>query len=294
MGFAAITIASIVWLTPAHPQQAKKVDILRIGTTGVLLESSPEGSEETAQESFRNFIKNEVGFNNEILAVDDYKILTDRLQTGKLNLGVFMGYEFAWALAKEPKLKPLAIAVNNYPYRNVHVMVAQDGKAAKFADLKGQTLAIPRIGHAYMRLFIDKQCLPTGKDAEDFFSKLMTLDNVELVLDEVVDGKVQAAVVDRVGLEAYKRRKPGRFSQLKELLQSDPLPPALVAYYDGGLDKGTLDRFRNGLITAHKKKEGQRLLDLYRLTSFDNVPKDFDRVLADTLKNYPPSLAKAR
>src|SRR5262249_32783365 len=95
-----VTIAvllAIFWgtsLAPAISQQAKKIDVLRIGTTGVLLESSPEGSEETAQESFRNFIKNEVGFNNEILAVDDYKILSDRLQSGKLHLGVFMGYEF--------------------------------------------------------------------------------------------------------------------------------------------------------------------------------------------------------
>jgi len=32
------------------------------------------------------------------------------------------------------------------------------------------------------------------------------------------------------------------------------------------------------------------LLTLFRLTGFAAVPDDFDKVLADTRKNYPPTL----
>src|SRR5262249_23449965 len=155
----------------------KKVDILRIGTTNVLIENVEEGTEETARETFRDFIKSETGFTNEILQVVNYEILAERLADGKMHLGVFMGYEFAWAQAKHAKLKPLAIAVNTYPYREAHLLVHQDNKAKDFAGLKGQSLGLPRIGLPYMRLYVDRQCQASGSEAKTFFSQVNTLDN---------------------------------------------------------------------------------------------------------------------
>ena len=43
--------------------------------------------------------------------------LADKMTKGELQLGVFQGYEFAWAQEKQPQLKPLALAVNVYRLR---------------------------------------------------------------------------------------------------------------------------------------------------------------------------------
>jgi hypothetical protein len=100
--------------------------------------------------------------------------------------------------------------------------------------------------------------------------------------------------VDRVGLEAYKRRKPGRFAQLRELAHSQPFAPPLVAYYNEVVDPQTRKRFQDGLLTANGKEKGQRLLNLFKLTGFESPPNDLSQVLAETRKAYPPPKEAAK
>ena len=54
----------------------------------------------------------------------------------------------------------------------------------------------------------------------------------------------------------------------------------------------TLQRFREGLISASQKESGQTLLTLFHLTGFEPIPNDFNRVLAETREAYPPPAAK--
>src|SRR5262249_9334671 len=196
--------------------------------------------------------------------------------------------EFAWARGQHPKLQPLALAVNVHTYRTAHVVVRNDNKVANLAGLEGQSLALPRVNQGHLRLFVEREAKTRGKELEKFFSKITAPDNIEDAIDDVVDGVVQATVVDRAGLEAYKRRKPGRFNRLKEPARWQPFPPPLVAYQEGVLDDATLRRFQEGLLNAKNKEKGERLLTLFRLTGFERVPKDFERVLAETRKEYPP------
>jgi ABC-type phosphate/phosphonate transport system substrate-binding protein len=110
----------------------------------------------------------------------------------------------------------------------------------------------------------------------------------------VVDGTVQAAVVDHAALEAYKRRKPGRFNQLKGVAKSQPLPPVVVAFCDKVLDEPTVRRFREGLVESRNKEKGQMMLTLFRLTAFEVAPNNFQEVLAETRKAYPPPKAEMK
>ena len=87
---------------------------------------------------------------------------------------------------------------------------------------------------------------------------------------------------------AWERRKPGRFSQLKELARSQAVPPTVLAYYEAALDPATIKRFRDGLLGASRKEKGQTLLTFFRLTGFETIPKDFDQVVNETCKAYPP------
>jgi len=272
--------------------QQPKLQVLRIGTSGTLTGTSG-AREKAGLKTLRTFITEETGLKNEILREKDWQELADKMAKGDLQVGVFQGHEFAWAVAKYPKLQPLAIAVNVYQYPIVYVVGRRDGGARRFADLKGKSLAQPATGEGVLHLFIERQCEANGQKADQFFSQITTPDNVEDALDAVVDGKVGAAVVDRAALVAYKQRKPGRFNRLQEIAHSQPFPPPVVAHYDSTLDRDTLQRFKAGLLGATKKETGQMLLTLFRLTGFERVPGDFDKVLAETRKAYPPTTGAA-
>jgi ABC-type phosphate/phosphonate transport system substrate-binding protein len=262
-----------------------KIDFLRIGTSGAL--TAKGGDEKGALETLHEFIQTETGLNNEILRQKDWRELADKMASGQLQLGVFQGYEFAWAQEKHPGLKPLALAVTVYRYPVAYVVARKDNKAKDFADLQGQSLSLPD-DQGFLRLFVERQCQANGKDLKSFFAKVTTPNNMEDALDDVVDGVVQATVVHRPALEAFKRRKPARFNRLKEIVKSPPFPPPLVVYDEKALDPATLQRFRDGLLNANKKEKGRELLTFFRLTGFETVPDDFSRVLAETRKAYPP------
>lgn len=46
------------------------------------------------------------------------------------------------------------------------------------------------------------------------------------------------------------------------------------------------------LLGASRKEKGETTLTLFRLTGFVAVPADFDKVVADTRKTYPPPSAR--
>jgi ABC-type phosphate/phosphonate transport system substrate-binding protein len=271
-----------------------KMDILRIGTSGELTGRPAGPKEKAGLETLHKYIKEEDGLDNEILRQKDWRELTDKLANGKLHLGVYQGYEFAWARQKTPALKALAIAVNVNRYPVAYVVTQRDSPAKDFAGLQGQSLALPATGEGFLRLFVSHQSEADGKNAETYFSKITTPENVEDALEAVVDGKVQAAVIDRAALAAYKGRKPGRFKQLKEVAHSQPFPPVVVAYSDSVVDEGTRDQFKKALLSASDNEKGQTLLTLFHLTGFETAPDDFDKVLADTVKEYPPPKEKTK
>jgi ABC-type phosphate/phosphonate transport system substrate-binding protein len=282
LGLAALLAAS----PGVAPGQKQKLDVLRIGTTGSLVKDNG-GKEKASMKNLRNFIKDETGLKNEILRQKDWRELTDQLAKGKLQLGVFQGYEFAWARDKRPALKPLTVAVAVYRYPVAYLVTRRDNPARKFADLKGKRLAIPDTGQAYLNLFAERESQALGKKLNKFFSKITAPENAEAALDAVVDKAADAAAVDQAALEAYKRRQPGRFKRLHEIAKSPPFPPAVVAYHDDALDRSVLQRFRKGMLNAKRTERGETMLNLFGLSGFEDVPGDFERVLAQLRKTYP-------
>lgn len=283
-------LASFVasWKAPAQGEGGK-IKLLRIGTTGTLESGRTVAEKKATLKTLKQFIKDETGFANEIVDEKGWRPLVEQMVAGKLQLGVFQGYEFAWAKQCYPALKPLALAVNSYTYPVVYVVTRKNDAAANFPGVQGQSLALLAHGQgALPQLFVDRQCQALGKTAKDFFSRLVVKTDVEDILDDVVNGTEQVAAVERSGLEAYKRRKPGRFNQLKEIAKSVPVLPPLIACYDNQLDQATLTRFRNGLVSANRKEKGQVLMTMFRLTAFETPPADFDRVRDETLKVFPP------
>lgn len=275
-------------LTAVAPSRGQdRAQPLRIGSSGGLGPSTTGAKEKAGMETLRSFIKEETGMENEITREKDWRVLVSKLNEGKLQLGVFPGHEFAWAVEENAKLKPLAVAVNVHRYPVGYVVVRKDAKINKVADLQGKTIALSQPSAELGRVYLESEAQAAGKKADQYYGQINTAEDAETIIDDVVDNKAQAAVVERAALEAYKRRKPGRFAQLKEVAHSRPFPPTVVAYVDGALDGATLERFRKGLLGANRKERGQSLLTLFRLTGFEAVPDDFNRVLAETGKAYP-------
>jgi ABC-type phosphate/phosphonate transport system substrate-binding protein len=104
----------------------------------------------------------------------------------------------------------------------------------------------------------------------------------------VVDGVVDAALVDGVALERYKKAKTDRYGKLKTAIRSEPFPNAVVAYKPGALSDETLQRFRNGLITASQNAKGKQLLNMCRINCFEAIPDDYEEMLLNIAKAYPP------
>jgi ABC-type phosphate/phosphonate transport system substrate-binding protein len=294
-GIAISLVSTLLVVGPGRAETGKN-PVLHIGTTETVVEENvPEGSDDTAVgDIYRQFIQAETGFDSDIVALENHEVLAERLASGRVQLGVFMGYEFSWAQARHPKLKVLAIGVNQDSYRYPTLVVRRGGPASDLADLKGKTLGLPRSGNGYARLFVAAQSRLAGQDPHAFLGHINSFEDVETPLDDLVDGTEQAVVVDRLGLEAYQRRKPARFARLKKLSESTPMPAALIAYYDGHVDPQTVTRLRDGLTNAHREQKGEQLLMLFRLTRFDPPSRDFERVLADTRKAYPAPAPKKR
>lgn len=263
-----------------------KDDILHIGSSGSLTTTS-NVKEDDALETLRSFIKEETGMENQIIKEKNWQELTDKLGKKELQIGVYHGFEFAWAKDKLPDLKPLMLAVRVHPFSKAFVIANKSNQAADFAGLAGQTLSIPVASSGFPELFVEREAQAAGKKLDAFFSKVSKPAEAEDAIDDVVDGVVQATVVDQTVLESYRRRKPGRFAKLKLVAQSQPFPPAVIAYKDKALDEATLQRFRDGLIKASTKERGQRMLNMFRLTGFELPPAEFEKVLSETKQKYP-------
>ena len=260
----ACTVAALIAM-PIYSSDANqaKVAVLKIGTSGSLVVENETSTKKSSLESLQAFIKAETRLDNEILRQKSWGELTDKLAKEQLQLGVYLGFEFAWAQGKHPDLKALALAINVDKYPVVSVVVQKNDKAKDFADLQGQTLSLPVPGLQYASLFIDHECKTTGKEMETFFSKVTKPDNVDDALDDVVDGIVQVAAVNHAALEAFKRSKPARFAKLKEVATSQPFPPVVVAYYSKTIDDATLKRIKNGVAKRGSQRERANLLDTF-------------------------------
>jgi ABC-type phosphate/phosphonate transport system substrate-binding protein len=260
---------------------------LQIGLSGSLMRGVPDSLVSTTSRPMLAMIETRTRLKAEFAVVPDADRLAERLVGGNTSLGVFQGCEFAWVRAKHTKLIPLVVAVNQKPYLSAVVLVGCDSPATKFADLHERQVAMPGGSQTHCRLFCERNCRSCGEGPDKFFARITTPVSAEEALDEVADGTLDGAIVDGVALECYQRRKPGRATQLKELVRSEAFPATVIAYQSGTLDEASLRRFREALIDVKQTAAGRQVLALWRMTGFEAVPKDYDETLARIARAYP-------
>jgi ABC-type phosphate/phosphonate transport system substrate-binding protein len=290
---ALCTAVACFMLPPAPPAGgAVRPSVVRIGLVGSLFRDMPEPVMKVLMAPFRSLLELQTGMTGELVAGGDAACLGRKLKEEQVHFGVFHGFEFAWARLKNPDLKPLVLCVNGDGTLRAQVVVRDDGPVTKMGDLRGCSVALPRFSREHCRLFLERRCTAPGCAPAKFFSKVTTPDAVEDALDDVVDGRCEAAVVDGLALEAYRKFKPGCAGHLRTLAQSELFPPAVVAYQPGILHEELIDRFREGMLAANATERGKKLMELCRITAFRAVPDDYDHMLESIAKAYPPPAAK--
>lgn len=291
-GWALLSL--LLPLVGAAPCRAQP-ELIQLGMVRSLTRDLPEATVRSSLPAIALLVQKSTGIPCTILEPLPTADLAERLAKDRLQLAIFQGVEFAWEHPKRPDLHPLVVLVNHQRDRQAMLVVKGDSAAAGWKDLQKMSLALPQRSREHCHLFLERHCRESGGAPKEFFSRVTSPANVEDALDDLVEGIVGAAVVDRIGLASYERRKPGRFGKLKVLLSSERFPDTVVAYRTGALDEATLQRFRKGLLEAGKSLAGRHMLAFWMATGFEPPPADYDKLLADIVKAYPapePALRK--
>lgn len=283
----AIVLSSLVVIASAEPAERKN-ETVQIRISRTLFGGVPDNLALTVMQPFGGLIQAQTGLGGELSVSENPFDMAQRLARDQVQIGVFDGIEFAWVRETQPQLKPLAISVNHQKVLKACVVVrARPG--TDLNGLKGKIVAIPACTRQHCRLFLDRLCKAhahTG--AEGFFSKVVRPATAEEMLDDLVDGQVDVAVLDNIALECFKRSKPGRYQQLQVFKQSEDFPASVVVYRQDRFDSNTLEKFKEGLVTAHQSAVGKHLLTMWKLTAFEPVPRDYEKTLASIAQAYPP------
>jgi ABC-type phosphate/phosphonate transport system substrate-binding protein len=267
---------------------------LHIGLSGTLMRDVPEVLIRASARPLQELIESQTNLKTEFTVVPDPDKLAERLAAGEATLGVFPGCEFAWVRQQYPDLCPLVVAVNGSPHVHALVLVRNAATAKSFGDLQTLTIALPRGNRQHCLLFFERSCRAAGGDPDKFFNRVERPASAEEAIDGLIDGQVDAVLIDGATLEGYLRRKPGRGSQVRELVRSETFPAAVVAYQAGAVDETCLRNCRDGLLSAKQTAVGRQALVLWRMTGFEPVPKDYEQTLATIAKAYPKPAPKRK
>lgn len=282
---AALAAAGFV---VAESEDRDSGPLVIVGVAGSFFRDVPDGLVASIVQPFSALLEAQTGVPGRLVPGGDALTVGRQLAEDKIHLAVLHGIEFAWARSRYPELRPLMIAVNQQRRLRANLVVRSDTRGDGFASLQGKCLALPKGSREHCRVFLEKHCRDCGKEPAQLFGKITAPPNFEDALDDVVDGDVQACVVDGVALECFKRRKPGRFTRLRVAMQSEIFPAGVLAYRPGCLSEDRLRRFRDGMLNADRSPAGRQLMTLWRLTGFEDVPPDYEEIVAQIVKAYPP------
>jgi ABC-type phosphate/phosphonate transport system substrate-binding protein len=273
---------------PKARAEAPDPALLRIGLVQTLFNKMPDTIVQMAMKPFKTYLETQTGLTGEVVCGGDAFTLSRKLKSNQIQLAVLHGVEFAWARQKYPSLRPLIIAVNRYPTLQAQLVVHKDARLANYTELEGTIAAVPVQNKEHCRLYFERRCVKPGVAPERFYRRVVTPAAPENALDQVMQGKATATVVDRVVLETYAREHPNRAKYLRVLQESEAFPCGVVAYDGDNLAEATVRLVRNTLVGARDSRVGQEMLQMIRITGFEPVPTNFDAQLTEIVRTYPP------
>ncbi|VTS00992.1 phosphate/phosphite/phosphonate ABC transporter substrate-binding protein [Tuwongella immobilis] len=292
LAVAALCLAVGPLALPSPAQEAIPVsrskeaaNQLRIGIMENMFRDLPRSLVFGVSKPFEQLLTAHTGMNGSMNLYAEADEMARKIRAGELELGVFHGYEFAWMKQKHPELEPLVVAVPMYRKSYACIVVGENSNVTCMADLAGKSVAMPNGVKEFARLYFDRGCnCETGKIK---FDKVTNPLSTEDALDDVVDGIVDACVVDATALQSFANRKSGRYKRLKIACESIHFPMTVIACKKGSLSDTLVTRIKAGLTSAQSTAQGRTMMGLWKLAGFEAIPGDFEAQLQRTLKQYP-------
>lgn len=285
----ALLAFAVAAAAPTGPAARAADPALTLGLVSGMFRDRQPAVIQVLARPFCDLVAKQVGAESRVELEDDAAALTDRLRDGKVQLGVYHGFEFAWAQQQCDDLVPLLVARPAGGGATAALVVPADGPAKAVADLADAAVLVPRGAKAHTLVFLDK--LRDGLDAHAARPAAKADQTPEDVLTAVAAGTAAAALVDGCALEGYKVLHPGGGKALRVLAASEEFPPAVVCYRKGGLTDDQVKQVRDGLTACAKTPSGKVLMSLWNLEGFEAPPKGHQAALDAILKAYPPPKA---
>jgi ABC-type phosphate/phosphonate transport system substrate-binding protein len=257
---------------------------LRIGLPQPMFKDVPKAMVNAAARPFQNMIQEKAGVKGSVEVVPDYKILAQKISAGKLDIGIFHGFEYAW-IKDTPGLIPLVATVPNCGKVQACLVVHKDSKVMEPKELKGACIVVPASSkaHCYMYLEHLREKLPAGDCCP---AKPAGLTPQEALV-EVANDRADAALVDISSLIVLEKEAPASFGLLRVLTKSEVLPSAVVVYRKGALDDKMVARVRTGLIDCVNTGPGRLFAMFWQLKGFEDVSPAYHAHVARSLVAYP-------
>jgi ABC-type phosphate/phosphonate transport system substrate-binding protein len=264
-----------------------ELETIRIGMLNTMFRSGKPAWVNALKGPLSAVVNAQTGFDCKVDMLANPDELREHLADGKIQFALSHGFEFAWMVQDDPRLKPIMIASPvNRPLKG-YVVVASTNPAQDLDDLKGATVALPNGIHETARMFARHKCDCAVDKPSQLFEKVTTPVNAETALHEVFENKVQAAIVDQSGWKCLAERYPARFQRVRVLKESDPFPMTVVSIRDGSVDAAIVRQFADGMGKAHQTAMGRQILGLMQSSGFETPPSDYDEQIAAIIKRYP-------
>lgn len=266
---------------------AEDTNTVKVGVSQSLFPGKKGKDLTKAADPFRDLFRTTAGLTGTVVGAEGAD-LSAQLKKDDINVAVFQGIEYAWALQDNPKLQPIVLCVNESRALKAYLFVRDKSAIKKPADLEGKTLALERETREHCMVFLRQAVIGNGTAPSKFFSKISRTEDVEAALDDVADGKVAAAVVDGLAWGSYRKAKPGVAKRLRALAESEPFPCSIFACQSGRFSDAWVKKVRDGLIGARRTQKNRDLLQQLRLTGFEAPGPEYDKLVAAVVKAYPP------
>src|SRR5580765_5330993 len=186
-GLAAFAVATALLPAAAPGQQAQSpTATVKIGMVSSLFKDIPPALVQMMTPLFQSLMREQTGLDGQVITTGDALDLGQRLNDKAVHLGVFYGFEFAWAQQKYPDLRPLMVALSRHRSLKAFLMVRDDNTSATLADLKGKVLSVPRKNKEHTLLFLDRELSVLGTNQKEYFAKVEAHASAEDALDDII------------------------------------------------------------------------------------------------------------
>jgi len=187
MGVLGVLAASMLVILVGRPR-GLRADVgpssLRLGLVSSLFRETPRSMVEVVTRPLRGLMEAQTGITGQLVSTADAASLARQLQDKQVDLGIFHGFEFAWARQKNPDLQPLLVVRTPQPLQ-AYLMVANDSPTHTCADLKGKMLALPLRSREHVHLFLERRCSCGFSHPKEFFAKVRRTADADDALDDL-------------------------------------------------------------------------------------------------------------